>query len=696
MTIIRNKIATYLPKAVQIILFVAMALLIALLFPSQVKVKYDVKPGQTWRLDDLPAPFDFAVRRTGVELENEQRRVLEDFSPYYRLDDKALDRRTALFEKTLTTQIAQLAEAGEFPDVIRRPDTYLNYGKRLLQRIYARGIIRPAPEHADKGKTFVINIIQGNTSYQQTFEYYYTEKSVQALLVDSLPASNLSEPDFLYPILEKMMEPNIVFDAEMTENFRNEILSGVPQYRGMVKKGELIVTRNGIVTDEVYQKILSMQEQYEQEVASRYSAGGIGAGYFILAFLLTGIFFVYLKNREPEVLQHLRKLLFVSAWVVLYAWLVYWAEHSSPVNAYFIPFCIAPIIIQTFFNKRLALFTHIITVLTASFISSLGWDFTFLQMLAGIVILLTNVDVNSWSRFFLSIVAVLLTLLTTFVGLTLVEQGNLLQWNWTVVIWIFLSAFLTLLALPLVPLLERVFGFTSALRLRELMDLNRPLLQNLATKTPGTFQHSIQVGNLSEAAAREIGADTLLVKVGALYHDIGKMANPDYFVENQAGIENPHSEKSYTESAKIIIGHVAEGIQMARKYRLPQVLIEFIATHHGTTRVEFFYRKMVNESSEAEVVEEDFRYPGPKPRTREQTIMMMADSIEAACKSLKQPSEQDIYDLIDKIIAGKINLGQMDESALTFQELEQCRRAFKKMMKSVHHQRIEYPELKTR
>lgn len=694
MSTMRSKIILYLPKAAQIILFVAMALFIALLFPSQIKVRYDTKPGQTWRFDDLPAPFDFAVRRTAAELEAEQRRTLEDFSPYYRMDDKVLDRRITLFEQTLKTQIAQLAGTGEFPDVIQRSDAYLGYGKRLLQRIYARGIIRPAPEHEAKGKTFVINIIQGNTSYQQTLEYFYTEKSAQALLIDSLPASSLSEPDFLYPILEKMIEPNIVFDAVLTENFRNEILAGIPQYRGMVKKGELIVTRNGIVTDEVHQKILSMQEQYEREIVSRYSAGGIGAGYFILAFLLSGIFFVYLKNREPEVLRYLPRLFFVTAWIVLYSWLVYWAEHSNPINAYFIPFCIAPIIIQTFFNKRLALFTHIITVLTASFISSLGWDFTFLQMLAGIVILLTNVDVNSWSRFFLSIGAVLLTLLATFVGLTLVEQGNLLQWNWTIIIWIFLSAFLTLLALPLIPLLERIFGFTSALRLRELMDLNRPLLQALATKAPGTFQHSIQVGNLSEAAARDIGADALLVKVGALYHDIGKMANPDYFVENQAGIENPHGEKSYTESASIIIGHVTEGIQMARKYRLPQVLIDFIATHHGTTRVEFFYRKMVNESSEEEVIEEDFRYPGPKPRSREQTIMMMADSIEAACKSLKQPSEQDIYDLIDKIIAGKISLGQMDESALTFQELEQCRRAFKKVMKSVHHQRIEYPELK--
>lgn len=689
-----NRLTRYLPIAARVALFTGLVAFISFLFPSQIKVKYDVRPGQTWRFEDLIAPFDFAVRKTPAELEQEQRSALQDFSPYYRLDAKVLEERVALFDKTLRSQLPQLSASGDFPDVVQQPEIYINYGKRLLRHLLERGIIRPAPEHADKGKTFVIHLIKGNTSYQQTLEYFYTEKTAAAVLIDSLPASRLQSPDFLYPILERMIVPNITYDAAVTENFRQEMLAGVPEFRGIVKKGEMIVMRNGIITEDVYQKILSMQEQYEREVSGRYSPSGIVAGYFLLAFILSFIFFVYLKTREPLVLEQLPKLFFVTAWIALYSWLVYWAEQSNPLNAYFIPFCVAPIIIQTFFNKKLALFTHVITVLTASFISSLGWDFTFLQMLAGIVVLLTNVDVNNWSRFFLAILSVLGTLVLTFIGLTLVEQGNLSTWNWTILTWIFLSAFLTLLALPLVPLLERIFGFISPLRLRDLMDLNRPLLQELAIKAPGTLQHSIQVGNLCEAAAREIGADALLLKVGALYHDIGKTINPNFFVENQSGTESPHEAKSPQESARIIIEHVTEGEQMARKNRLPPILIDFITTHHGTTRVEYFYRKVVNESPGEEIPETDFRYPGPKPRTKEQTIMMMADSIEAACRSLKQPTEEAIAELIDKIIDGKINLGQMEYSALTFRELELCRQAFRKTMRSVHHQRIEYPEMK--
>jgi len=253
--------------------------------------------------------------------------------------------------------------------------------------------------------------------------------------------------------------------------------------------------------------------------------------------------------------------------------------------------------------------------------------------------------------------------------------------------------FLTLLAYPLIPLLARLFGFVSSITLVELSDMNRPLLQELALKAPGTLQHSLQVANLSEAAARRVGANPLLVKVAALYHDIGKTKQPEYFIENLAG-KSPHEELSYLESAKVIIDHVTEGVKMAKKYRLPNVLINFIKTHHGTTRTEYFYRNYVNENPDKEFDESLFRYPGPIPKSKEETIMMMADSIEAACKSLKNPSEGDINQLIDKIIAGKISQGQFNDSEMTFEELEICKSVFKQLMKSVHHVRIEYPETK--
>jgi len=686
--------AKYGPAILRVALFAALVAFITFLFPSQGKIKLEAKPGQTWKKESLYAPFDFAVRKSSRELEQERGQALSDFSPYYRFNEEAAQTSIAQFEKSLQTQLKNTATLESFPDVGERTEVYVDYGKRLLRRLYERGIISVLPEHAEKGKTFVINVISGNVSSQQTLEYFYTEKSALDFLIDSLPASGLSEPDFLYPLLEKSIQPNLGYDAKLTEDFRQEMLSGISEYRGMVNKGELLVARNSIVTEDIWLKINSVQELYDKEIAGRFSPTGIGLGYFLLALLLTLVYFIYLQNREPAILYNWRKLVFALFWIALYGWLIHWAEGTNPINAYFIPFCIAPIILQTFYNKRLALFTHVIIILMASFISSLGWDFTFLQLLAGIVVLLTNVDVNSWPKFFFSIFAMLVASLVAFTGLTLVEHGNLFSWNWTILTWIFLSAFLTLLALPLVPLLESIFGFVSAFRLRELMDLNRPLLRELAIKAPGTLQHSIQVGNLSEAAAREVGADGLLLKCAALYHDVGKMLHPEYFVENQSGAESPHEEKSNLDSARIIINHVTEGEKMARKSGIPQLIIDFITTHHGTTRVEYFYRKMLNESPEETPDETDFLYPGPKPHTKEQTIMMMADSIEAACRSLKQPTEQSMNELIDNIIAGKIKMRQLEESPMSFNELERCRQAFKRFMRSVHHQRIEYPELK--
>jgi putative nucleotidyltransferase with HDIG domain len=378
-------------------------------------------------------------------------------------------------------------------------------------------------------------------------------------------------------------------------------------------------------------------------------------------------------------------------WLVAFSYLVYAVEQVALLSTYMIPFCIVPIVIKNFYDEQLALFTHLVVILLASFLSSLGYEFTFLQILAGIVVLLSDVDTRDWTRFFYSILYIFVVYLLGYVGLSLIQEGSYQDIDLTVLSWLAISAFMTLLAYPLIPLLERFFGFTSSISLVELSDMNRPLLRQLANKAPGTLQHSLQVANLSEEAARAIGANHLLVKVAALYHDIGKTLQPKFFIENQSN-NSPHLSISDKESAEIIISHVTEGVKMAKKARLPNVLIDFILSHHGTTRVEYFYRNYLKDHPEEEVDEQDFRYPGPKPVTKEETILMLADSIEAACKSLKNPTEEALLELIDKIIAGKMAMGQLEDSELTFSELETCKTVFQQLMRSVHHVRIEYPE----
>jgi cyclic-di-AMP phosphodiesterase PgpH len=682
-----------LPDVLRYLLVIGVVAFISILSPDNVKFKYEFEKGQTWRFEDLEAPFDFAIRKPAPEIQAEIQELEKDFSPYYQLDFEVAKEKKQLFESEFNKQLEEFRPEGQFNDVIRQPKKYLDYGKGFLDRIFDRGIVSLAEPHRDKGKNFVINILRGNITQRQTLENLLTVTTAKAVLSDSLPYSELEEPEFVYPLLENVVVPNVFFNDTLTHKLREEMISGVSTSRGMVKKGELIISRDGIVTEEAYQKLISFKEQYEREVAAKRSHLGVFAGYLLLTSLVVGVLLIYLRLFAREIFMRLNKLVFILLWLVVYSYMVYAVESTGTLSAYLIPFCIVPIVVKTFYNERLALFTHIVVVLIASFLSSLGYEFAFLQILAGIVVLLSDVDTHDWSRFFYSILYVFLTYALAYLGLSLIVEGSLASVDWSVYAWIFLNVFLTLLAYPLIPLLERLFGFTSSISLVELSDLNRPLLRELAVKAPGTLQHSLQVGNLSEAAARKIGADPLLVKVAALYHDIGKTLNPEYFIENQGG-NNPHSGISNMESARIIIGHVAEGVKKAKKYRLPNVLIDFIQTHHGTTRAEFFYRNYLKENPGKEADENLFSYPGPRPRSKEETILMMADSIEAACKSLKSPTGQELDDFIDKIIAGKITLGQMEDSKMTFRELEDCKEVFKQIMRSVYHVRIEYPEEK--
>ncbi len=693
MSTIWNTFITNLPTITRYVIILGVIVSISFLFPDQLTFKYEFEKGQTWRYDDLVAPFDFAIKKTDAELAAETAQIKADFSPYYEMDLEVVKQQKQLFKEAFIKQLNIVKNEDQFLDVKTNTNRYLTYGNRLLERIYERGIIQLAPAQQEKGKDFVINVLRGNVTQEQTLEYMLTLESAKALLTDSLPYSRLAEPDFLYDPLEKAIKTNVSYSQALTEKFQADALSAISKTRGLVKAGDLIIARGSVVTDEIYQQLVSLKEQFEKDLTTRSSQWMVFGGYLLLTALIVGIFIWYLWLNFPSHYRKYRDLLFLLMWLVIYGYVIYAVEHTNVLSAYLVPFCIVPILIKTFYNTQLAFFTHVTIVMIASFLSSLGYEFTVLQILAGIVVLLEEIDTKNWSRFFSSMVYIFLTYALAFLGLSLIQSGDINEVDWSVFTWIFINVFLTMLAYPLIPLLERIFGFTSPITLMELSDMNRPLLRELAIKAPGTLQHSLQVANLAEAAARKIGADPLLVKVGALYHDIGKSLNPTFFIENQ-GSKNPHEGKTPVESAALIIEHVQEGVQMAKKHRLPNVIIDFIRTHHGTTRVEYFYRLYTNENPDKALDTSLFQYPGPKPRSKEESIVMMADTIEAACKSLKNPSEEQINEMIDKLVSNKINQGQMEDAKISFRELELCKKEFKKVMKSVHHARIEYPEEK--
>ncbi len=456
--------------------------------------------------------------------------------------------------------------------------------------------------------------------------------------------------------------------------------------------GDILVSKGAEVTPAIH-KSLDTYFHHQQHSGGSLSTQSIiyFIGYFILTAMILGALMLFSIKYFPEITSSLRGVIFLVIWPVLFSAAVFLINLNPSLSPYLIPFCLVPIIVYNFYGERLALFIHIVVVLIASFLSGLGYEFTFLQILAGIVTLLVITETRYWNVFFKTILVILITYMAGYLGLALINSGSLNSSEFRIFGWLGGNALLLLLAYPFVPIVERIFGFTSSISLAELADMNNPLLKELSIKAPGTLQHSLQVANLSEAAADKIGANSILVKTAALYHDIGKMKRPEYYIENSKGV-NHHESLNNFESAEVIIDHIIAGEQMAKKAKLPKVIIDFITTHHGTTRVEYFYRNQLKQEPDREFDESLFRYPGPKPKTKEQTIMMIADSLEAASKSLRNPTGKDIDELMTKIIDHKISLGQLSDSDLTFTELDQCKEVWSGLLRSINHVRIEYPE----
>ena len=448
---------------------------------------------------------------------------------------------------------------------------------------------------------------------------------------------------------------------------------------------------------------MSLKNAYESDRPSEIEKYKVDkylgdAGYFIITFIVLAMFVLFMQVFEKHAFRSVRELSFIMVAIVLFLYLVSFAVNAKQLSApnlslYVLPYALIPIIIKTFFGHRMAVYTHIIIILLSGFIVPLGFEFLFLHFLVGMVAIVTNIKTHYWSHFFISTAYIFATYCIGYLGISFIQETSLENVKWATYGWLAINAFLTLLAYPLIPIFEKLFGFVSDITLVELGDVNRPLLKRLSTRAPGTFWHSLQVANLAEAAAAEIGANALLVKVGALYHDIGKMHRAAYFIENQKTDVNPHDDLPYEESARIIIEHVTLGIEMARKYGLPNIIIDFIRTHHGNTRTEYFYQKYLKEHPGEEVEEKQFRYPGPLPYSKETALVMMADSVEAASKSLKNPTEEDINRLVDNIIEGKINQNQFVNCDLSFKDITIIKKVLKKRLRSFYHIRISYPEV---
>jgi putative nucleotidyltransferase with HDIG domain len=458
----------------------------------------------------------------------------------------------------------------------------------------------------------------------------------------------------------------------------------------MVQKGELIISDGDIINAATFQKLESLRIAFEGDPLLRASRQWLFIGQLILVGLIVALLMIFLYLFRKDIFQDHRKLSLILVVICGMILTLSWAIKLNMLNIYFIPYCIVPIIIRILFDTRLALNIHLLVVLIASFWVPNSFEFAFLQIAAGMTAIYSIKKLVRREQFLISALLILSTYIIAYFGILLIKDASFVKIEWTNFIPFAISVLLTLLAYPLIYVFEKLFAITSEITLMELSNTNSTLLRELAFKAPGTFQHSLQVANLAEAAIYKIGGNTLLVRAGALYHDIGKMENPQYFIENQNSGINPHDKLTYDKSAQIIIQHVYRGVEIARKNQIPELLIDFIRTHHGNTRVDYFYQSFLKNFPEKSVDEKIFRYPGPIPFTKETAVLMLADSVEAASRSLKNPNEKAITELVDRIIDYKLAQNQLIESDITLKDIQLIKQIFKTMLMSIFHVRISY------
>lgn len=624
-----------------------------------------------------------------MQLDEEKEWLLEGFSPYYRLDPLVAETQEAAFIDSFNARLLLGDWKSKGIDSLQD----LKLGLSVLQSIYSKGLIYLIDEHKSFPPGKEINILTDeNVAEKKLLADLLTIKEAFDFARDTIKSTRRESLGFLLPLIEESLDYNVLYDGATTTKYQNELVNNISLTRGKIQEGELIISKGAIVTPDKYQMLESFRNEFESKVFGIKKAQIIYLGNLGLTIIVLSVLALFIRTFSRDVWENNRKHLLVFLLITLMLVTIGSIVKTDLPILYAIPVCILPLVLRNFFGAELALHAHIAMVVLSAFLVPDSIQFAFLQIIAGMVAIVVQPRGFYWSQVFALNGIILLAYVTSYLALSLVQEGSLAQIHYADFGWLGLNALLTLLAYPLIPIFEKSFGFVSQMTLIELSDIHRPLLKELSIKAPGTFQHSLQVANLAEAAAAEIGANTALAKTGALYHDIGKMKNPLFFIENQNHGINPHDDLTFEESARVIIGHVKEGIQLAHKHHLPDILIDFIRTHHGTTVVQYFYQSYLKNFPEKASDIEKFRYPGPLPYSKETAIVMMADSVEAAARSLKNPTSEDIESLVDHIISSKIKEEQLINSNITFKEITLIKKVMKKMLNSIYHARIAYPE----
>lgn len=659
-------------------LYVVSVALIVFFFPKGGKFKYEFQKGKPWQYENLYAPIDFSIQKTQDEIEAEQTSIRKNKTDYYTYNASLVSD----VKGEVLGALGTIFQSGSFSSSQRQ--SLRNISEETVDEIYSYGVFQNLPQ--SKSTVVVRNNEVQPISPSDYLGLEQAKKKVTALLSDV----SIDGSERLQPIIKNSLKANLFYDEALTESALEDELSKISYTRGEVDQGKLIIAKGEIVENEDFKILNSLKDEYESELWMGSNYYFILLGYTILVALVLIMLFLFLKRYRMEIFQNNNKVTFIFFNILLMVLATSLMVKHYENYIYMVPLCILPLILKNFFDARLGLFVHVLTVLILGFVVPNSFEYIFLQIIAGIVTILTASELYKRANLFISVGQITLIYIVGYFAFHAIHEGNLENIEWILFGVFVLNGLLTLFAQPLIYMFEKLFGLVSDVSLLELSDTNSKLLKELSDKAPGTFHHSLQVANLAEAAANEIGANAMLVRVGALYHDIGKMEHPTYFTENQITSVNPHDDLPPKESAKIIIDHVINGIEIARKNNLPDRVIDFIRTHHGTTIVYYFYKKQ--QELDQEVDKGDFKYPGPIPFSKETAILMMSDAVEAASKSLKNPTFTIIDEFVEKIVKGQMQSDQYLNANITLKEIEMVKKVLKQKLTNIYHLRVEYPE----
>ncbi|NLP56654.1 HDIG domain-containing metalloprotein [Lutibacter sp. B1] len=679
-----NKLLVNHSLIYKLFLYIATIILVVYLFPKGGQFKYEFQKGKPWQYENYYAPFDFAIQKTTEEIDAEVKQIKETSKYYFEYDEKVvLDVKQNIDEK-----VKEILQNSELSDAYKTK--IKSKVSEIVNTIYEFGYLKNSDEQkADKQ---LITLRRGNKIQEIQPNKLFRSAQILSFINSKIGKQPITEEEnVIISILYDALKPNVSFDESFTEKVLEENLSKISYTKGLVSEKERIIFKGDIVEGNKLTILNSLKSEFESQVWSKSNYNWIVFGYTILVALAFLMLFLFLRKYRLDIYENNNKVSFIFFNIILIVLMITFIVKYDAKYVYIAPIVILPLVLKAFFDARLGLFTHVLTVLILGFIVPNSFEFIFLQIIAGIVTILTISELYKRANLFISVLQITFVYFIAYFAFSIIQEGNAQNLNWEKYIYFALNGAATLFVLPLIYVFEKLFGLVSDESLKELSNTNSKLLRDLAEKAPGTFQHSLQVANLAEAAANEIHANSMLVRTGALYHDIGKMDNPMYFTENQSTNVNPHDELTPKDSAQIIINHIIKGVELAKKNHIPDRIIDFIRTHHGTTLVYYFYKKE-EELSGGDVDLNYFQYPGPIPFSKETAILMMCDALEAASKSIKEPTAQAFDDLVERIVNKQMEDGQFMNADITFKELQIIKKVLKKKLKNIYHLRIEYPE----